>query len=89
MLNTYPVPTGYAETMDKLKDPKRWDVPGVIADVAEDLRRSTDCGEALAVIDTLLFRMQDIAKLISHQHAKTITPDTVREAANIAERFVK
>ena len=42
--DNYDIPTGYDEMMDKLKDPRRWDVPGLIADVAEDLRRSSDNG---------------------------------------------
>ena len=60
----YGVPANYAETMDKLKDPNGWDVPGLIADVSERLRRETIDGELLAVVDTLVFRMQDICQMI-------------------------
>lgn len=81
------LPTGYAETMDKLRRPDNWDVPGVIADISDDLRRSTDCGAALAVIDTLVFRMKEIAECISSGHAKQINPTTIRKAAEIAATF--
>lgn len=87
-MDNYTLPSGYAETMDKLKDPSRWDIPGVIADVAEDLRRHSDNGAALAVIDTLSFRMKDIAERITHGHAKKIDADTIREAGDIASMFV-
>lgn len=80
----YKLPTGYAETMDKLKRPDDWDIPGIIADASERLRRESDDGETLAVLDTLTFRMRDIANLISQGHAKHITPDTIRQAADIA-----
>ena len=82
------IPSGYAETMDKLKRPDNWDVPGVISDVAEDLRCYSDNGSALAVIDTLCFRMKEIAELISHGHAKKIDADTIRKAGEIASVFV-
>ena len=54
------VPTGYAETMDKLRSSDSWDIPGVIADAAERIRESTDEGPALAVIDSLVFRLRVI-----------------------------
>jgi len=84
------VPQGYAETMDALNRPKDWDVPGMIADICENLRRENDVphGQLLAVIDTLMFRMKDIAERIAHGHAKRIDPTTIREAADIASRFV-
>lgn len=78
---------GYAEMMDKLKKPDNWDITGIIADVSQKLIDETDNGAALAVIDTLLFRMRDIANLISHNHAKRIDPTTIREAAEIVDLF--
>ena len=85
------VPRGYAETMDALNRPKDWDVPGMIADICENLRRENDVphGQVLAVIDTLVFRMKDIAERVSHGHAKRIDPTTIKEAANIAATFVR
>lgn len=82
-------PVGYAETMDALNRPNDWDVPGMIADVAEFTRRELDVphGQALAVIDTLTFRMRDIANLIHPDHAKRIDHETIRQAAEIAARF--
>ena len=79
---------GYAEMMDALANPDNWDAPGLIADVAQEMANE-DRGHALAVIDTLTFRMRDIANLISHGHAKRISPDTIREAASIAASFVE
>lgn len=78
----------YAETMDKLSDSRSWDVPGLIADVAERLKESGD-GEAMAVIDHLLFRIRDIAGLISPLHARVISPKTITEAAHIASAFCR
>lgn len=60
----YSVPEGYAEMMDRLGNPDCWDVPGLISDTAERLRRESIDGEMLAVIDTLTFRMADICKMI-------------------------
>lgn len=55
--------TDYAETMDRLKDPEGWDIPGIIADAAERVRVSTDEGSVLAVIDTLVFRIREIREI--------------------------
>ena len=82
------LPTGYAETMDKLARPDNWDVPGLIADIAEGLRLESDNGAALAVIDAMRFGMQDIAQRIAHGHATRIDPTTIQEAADIATTFV-
>jgi hypothetical protein len=76
----------YAATMDALASPADWDVPGIIADVANRLKQEGD-GKAAAVIDTLSFRMRDIAQRISHGHAKRIDANTVQEAAEIAATF--
>ena len=51
-------PADYATTMDKLKAPDSWDVPGIIADVTARLSESGD-GEAMAVIDYLVFRIKN------------------------------
>ena len=60
----YSLPEGYAEMMDRLANPDCWDVPGLIADTCERLRRESIDGEMLAVIDTLAFRMADICQMI-------------------------
>lgn len=77
--------------MDALKRPDDWDVPGMIADIAENIRRDNYVppGQVLAVIDTLVFRMKDIADRISDGHAKRIDSKTIREAAEIAATFVR
>ena len=80
--------TDYAEMMDKLRNPKDWDVPGTIADVTQ-LLMSHGNGQAAAVIDTLMFRMRDIAQRISNKHGEGINPQTLREAADIADVFVR
>lgn len=87
-MSKHELPPGYAEMMDKLKDPKGYDVPGLISDVAERVRRDYEDGEVLAVIDTLCFRMKDIAERISHRHAKRINAKTFGEAEAIAASLV-
>ena len=82
------ITTDYAEMMDKLRNPKDWDVPAVIDDVTQDLMNQ-DNGQAAAVIDTLMFRMRDIAERISLKQGKRIDPTTIREAADIADVFVR
>ena len=82
------ITTDYAETMDCLRNPDDWDVPSIIADVTQNLMHDGN-GKAAAVIDTLVFRMKDIAQRISHKHAERINPATIREAADIADVFVR
>lgn len=78
----------YAEWMDRLRDPSDWDIPALVADAVERANACYDDELLLAVLDTLVFRMRDIAELISHKHAKRINQKTVREAAEIAAMFV-
>jgi hypothetical protein len=57
------VPAGYAETMDCMNQPKSWDVPGMIADMAENLRRGHEVpdGQLLAALDWMTFRICESA----------------------------
>lgn len=59
------LPTGYAETMDCLNKPKDWDVPGLIADMAEYLRQDLDVspGQLLAALDWMTFRLRESRSL--------------------------
>jgi hypothetical protein len=82
------IATDYAETMNCLRNPDDWDVPSIISDVSQNLMHDGN-GKAAAVIDTLMFRMRDIAERISHKHAKRIDPNTLRVAADIADVFVR
>ena len=77
-------PTGYTETMGRLNDPDNWDVAGMLADIAKNLRDESDNGRAIAAIDFLRSQMLAIAKLISFQHATKIDFMTIGEAATIA-----
>jgi hypothetical protein len=54
-------PVGYFETMKCLKDPKGWDVAGLVHDIREYTRRELDVphGQALAVIDYLVERQSN------------------------------
>ena len=61
MNDNYTVPRGYAETMDRLNKPRTWDVPGMIADMAENIRRGNGVpdGQVLAAIDWMTFRLSE------------------------------
>ena len=63
--NVY-VPHGYAETMDCMNQPKSWDVPGMIADMAENLRRGNEVaeGQLLAALDWMTFRLKEARPLL-------------------------
>lgn len=55
------LPVGYAETIDCMNQPKSWDVPGMIADMAENLRRGNEVaeGQVLAALDWMTFRLKE------------------------------
>jgi hypothetical protein len=57
------VQLGYAETLDCMNRPKDWDVPGMIADMAENLRRGNEVseGQLLAALDWMTFRLRESA----------------------------
>jgi hypothetical protein len=58
--NVY-VPAGYSATIDCMNEPKSWDVPGMIADMAENLRLGNDVpeGQLLAALDWMTFRIKE------------------------------
>ena len=55
------VPAGYAETLDCMNRPKDWNVPGMIADMAEYIRRGNEVpeGQVLAALDWMTFRLKE------------------------------
>lgn len=60
------VPTGYAETIECMNTPDDWDARGMIADMAEYLRRGNDVppGQLLAALDWMTFRLKDARCLL-------------------------
>jgi hypothetical protein len=63
--NVY-VPVGYAETLDCMNQPRLWDVPGMIADMAENLRRGNEVaeGQLLAALDWMTFRLRECRSVL-------------------------
>lgn len=59
-------PAGYAVTLDCLNQPRSWDVPGMIADMAEHLRAGNDVppGQLLAALDWMTFRLKEAAAIL-------------------------
>lgn len=55
------VPAGYAETLDCMNKPNDWNVPGMIADMAEYIRRGNEVpeGQVLAALDWMSFRLRE------------------------------
>lgn len=53
------VPVGYSETIGCMNQPNKWDVPGMIADMAEYLRvgKGVPPGQLLAALDWMTFRL--------------------------------
>ena len=64
-MNQQSVPAGYAETMDCVNQPDSWDVPGMIADMAEYLRQGLEVppGQLLAALDWMTFRLKESQSL--------------------------
>jgi hypothetical protein len=62
------VPAGYAETMDCMNKPDKWNVPAMIADMAENLRRGNEVaeGQLLAALDWMTFRLRDARQILVH-----------------------
>jgi hypothetical protein len=58
--NVY-LPAGYAETLDCMNQPNDWDVPRMIADMAEYIRRGNEVpeGQLLAALDWMTFRLKE------------------------------
>lgn len=52
--------TGYSETMAKFEQSENWDLAGVIEDALASLKDSTDEGSAVAVIEVLRSRLEEI-----------------------------
>ena len=63
--NVY-IPRGYAETLDCMNQPKSWDFPGMIADMAENLRRGNEVseGQLLAALDWMAFRLKECRQVL-------------------------
>jgi hypothetical protein len=60
------LPFGYAVTLDCMNQPRKWDVPGMIADMAENLRRENDvpAGQLLAALDWMTFRLREARPIL-------------------------
>ena len=60
------VPRGYSQTLDCMNQPRKWDVPGMIADMAENLRVENDVppGQLLAALDWMTFRLKEARPLL-------------------------
>jgi len=62
----YTMPRGYAETLHCMNQPDSWDVHGMIADMAENLRRDNDvaAGQLLAAIDWMTERLKEAKPIV-------------------------
>lgn len=59
------VPAGYSITMGFLEQPKSWDVPGLIADIARNVRRGAfDDGQVLAALDWMQARLKEARPIL-------------------------
>lgn len=60
------VPVGYSETIDCMNKPQSWDVPGMIADMAECLRLGNEvpAGQLLAALDWMTFRLRECRSVL-------------------------
>ena len=60
------IPAGYAVTLDCMNQPKSWDVPGMIADMSENIRRGNEVaeGQLLAALDWMTFRLREARPLL-------------------------
>lgn len=60
------VPVGYNETIDCMNKPNDWDVPGMIADMAEYIRRGNEVpeGQVLAALDWMTFRLRECRSVL-------------------------
>lgn len=60
------VPVGYNETIDCMNKPQLWDVPGIIADLAEHLRVGNEvpAGQLLAALDWMTFRIRECRSVL-------------------------
>jgi hypothetical protein len=60
------VPVGYSETIDCMNNPQSFDVPGMIADMAEHLRVGSEVppGQLMAALDWMAFRLKECRKAL-------------------------
>lgn len=60
------VPIGYNDTIDRMNRPQSWDVPGMIADIAEYLRVGNEvpAGQLLAALDWMTFRLRECRSVL-------------------------
>jgi hypothetical protein len=75
------LPRGYAATLDCLNQPDSWDVPGMIADMAENLRKENDVplGQLLAAIDWMTFRLREAAAVIRNTNVTDESQQLLRK----------
>ena len=60
------VPFGYQATFDCMVQPRSWNVPGMIADIAENIRRGNDVpeGQVLAALDLMMLRLKECRQVL-------------------------
>ena len=60
------IPAGYAVTLECMNNPMSWDIPGMIADMAENIRRGNEVaeGQLLAALDWMTFRLKEARPLL-------------------------
>jgi len=82
--NVY-VPAGYAETLDCMNRPKDWDVPGMIADMAENIRRGNEVaeGQLLAALDWMTFRLRESAAALRDANVTDATAEVLENLRGI------
>jgi hypothetical protein len=78
--NVY-VPAGYAETLDCMNQPRSWDVPGMIADMAEYIRRGNEVpdGQVLAALDWMTFRLRESAAALRDANVTDATAEVLEK----------
>ena len=69
------------KTLDAMNRPKDWDVPGMIADMAENLRRGNEVaeGQLLAALDWMTFRLRETAVALRDANVTDETADLLRK----------
>jgi len=75
------VPSGYSETLDCMNQPRSWDVPGMIADMAENLRLGNEVaeGQLLAALDWMTFRLQESAAALRDANVTDATAEVLEK----------
>lgn len=75
------LPRGYADTLDCMNQTGSWDVAGMIADMAENLRRENDVppGQLLAALDWMTFRLTEAKRVIENTNVTDETGELLKK----------